>query len=561
MKYNIFLIIALFFLPLSGQTQHNAEFVNNEATFKIQNGAIMTVKGDMHNIGSLLDNDGLLEIQGNLYANNTFQQRGTGTVRLENNDVNIGERQFISGSYAVRGGTAQIGVDDGSFYDLELANTAGILYLVGTGNMADVRNSVDFLPSSASGTPNRNNIVTQNIGTTGAITYPANGANYAAVFGMMNNSAGTTNFKNSSINAGGNLSTIDQGYIIGRLRRAIAPTGGVYDYVLGLEPAATTAARGLQYIDLDVANNTYDVIEGYFQQGSPNNNTVGTECGGYQMDNFWGDRHGEWVFNDINNINGGEYEVTVWPQDPTVAFSGTVWTISKDDVYLYPASNPLNNDCGPSPLGLDRGPFNGFSEFGLVSSAVFVPIELLSLTAKPIKNQFIRIDWATAKEENVDFFELERSLDGVIFEKIGEQKAAGTTTLAQYYTYDDYNVLSNVDYYYRIKTIDIDGTIEYTEIVVAVMQTSQNENLVSIYPNPIGKDDFTIVVKSRKEQKVAIKVYDAIGQLVYNKETNLEIGVNQLLVNSDDWASGVYFVQIRGVEWSKTKELIKLYEK
>jgi len=558
MKINI--LIAILFLCTylnSLLAQHNAEFANQGAIIKVEGSAIMTVQGDMHNIGGTLSNDGLIEVQGNLYSDGTFQQRGTGTVRMENNDVNVNERQFISGSYAVRGGAASVGVDDGSFYNLELANTAGIVYLIGAGDIADVRNTVNFLPAAASGSPARNNIVTHDIGMTGAITYPANGASYSATFGMMNNATGTTNFLNNSIDLGGNMSATDMGYVIGKLRRAIAPGGGVYGYILGLEPAAVNLARGFQYIHLDVQANTYDVIESYFQQGSPNNAAVATECNGYQMDDFWGNRHGEWHFTDMNGIQGGNYEVKVWPQDPTTPWSGTVWTISKDDVFEFPSANPLHNDCGPTTAGLDRGPFNGFSDFGVVSSTVFVPIDLLYLTATPIDNNFIKVDWATAKEENVDYFEVQRSLDGHTFQTIATQDAAGTSTVTQYYTYDDYNVLPNVDYYYRIKTVDDDATFDHTHTVVASIKKDGGYQAVTVYPNPVGQGGFTLDIKALTDKPLHIQAFDAIGQLVYSRRVDVLKGVNRLTIDSDDWASGTYFIQVVGADFSEVKELIK----
>jgi hypothetical protein len=158
------LVWMIFFIPVMLSAQHSNELYNNGAIISIQSGATVNVRGDMHMIGGTLTNAGTITVEGNLYSNTSFQQRGAGTVRIENANVNTGERQFISGSYAVRGGQAAIGVDDGSFYNLELNNDQGFVYLVGAGNVADVRNSVDFKPALI-----RNTIVTHDIGMTGVI--------------------------------------------------------------------------------------------------------------------------------------------------------------------------------------------------------------------------------------------------------------------------------------------------------------------------------------------------------------------------------------------------------
>ena len=53
---------------------------------------------------------------------------------------------------------------------------------------------------------------------------------------MMNNNAGLTTIGNAA-SIGGNMSAIDQGYVIGKLRRAINDAaGGIYEFPVGLEP-------------------------------------------------------------------------------------------------------------------------------------------------------------------------------------------------------------------------------------------------------------------------------------------------------------------------------------
>lgn len=265
MKKLYFLSLSLLVLASQVFAQHNNELYSDGALIHVEPGAEVYVRGDVHLVGTstTLENNGLIQVEGNMYSNNTFQQRGTGTVRLYNENVNTGAPQFLDGSFAVRGGQAQIGVDDGSFYNLELANDQGIVYLIGTGNVADVQNSVDFAPAAASASVNK--IITHDISS-----LPANGSGYSAVFGLMNSSAGLGNMSSNTVDLGGNMSPIDAGYIQGKFRRAVDPAGGIYGYPMGLEPAGPGTARGLQYVHLNLGANNYDVIEGYFQNGSTN---------------------------------------------------------------------------------------------------------------------------------------------------------------------------------------------------------------------------------------------------------------------------------------------------
>lgn len=527
-------IISFFNYSLS---QHNNEFYNDGALVHVQAGAEVHVWGDVHMAGATaeLQNNGLIKTQGNSYSDNLFQQSGTGTYRVENSDVNTGERQFIEGSYAVRGGTGQIGVDDGSFYDLELANDQSIVYLVGSGNVADVRNSVNY---QAGATMNR--IITHDVGLTGVITPPANGSGYASVFGLMNSTAGLANLLNNTVTVSGNMSGVDQGYVQGKFRRAIDPAGGVYGFVMGVEPDLPFEQRGMQYIHLDFAANNYDVISGYFESASPNTGTAGFECSGETVDYFGGVAHGEWFFTDITGTGTGTYAVQVWPQDDNLPFL-TTWLITKDNSFQGTA-----NECGPSPVGLTRSGFNGFSEFGVAGVTSALPIEFLNINAQGIDDHIV-VTWNVASELNLSHYELERSEDAITFEHISDHAAVGTTQAPQTYSYDDYDVRYFQNYYYRVKSVDNDGSYEYTPIVSASIQNGSgmfDENSVYLFPNP-SSDDFMLLLHSDQDMNVTMEVSNSLGQIVMGRDLNALTGSTTFGIKSKDWRPGVYYVQLK----------------
>ncbi len=523
--------------------QHNNEFYNNGSLVHVQAGAELHVWGDMHNVQATgaLQNFGLIKVQGNSYSDALFQQRGTGTYRIHNSNVNVGERQFISGSYAVRGGQAQLGVNDGSFYNLELANDQGIVYLVGAGNVADVRNNVNFNPLA--GVPNR--ILTHNVGMIGPVVPPANGSAYTGVFGLMNSTVGMANLINNTVTLNGNMSGVDNGYIQGKMRRAVAPAGGQYGFVVGLEPAGAGAQRGVQYVLANLAANNYDVIMSYFQTASPNSFPSIVECSGNTIDYFGGTDHGEWIFSDITGIGAGTYQMFVWPQDDNYPAS-SIWAVSKDNSLQGTA-----NDCGPSPVGLSRAGFNGFagpSEFNVVAAIITLPIELLDINATGIVDH-IDVEWRVASESNVSHYELERSETGLDFQFITSQQAVGTTTQLQTYEYSDFDVRYFQDYYYRVKSVDNDGSITYTPIVMANIKNSTgqfSEEMVWIYPNP-STEDFSISIYSDESRELSMTIYNSIGQLIQERTSQLQKGNTVLNVNSNEWASGVYHVRLEDV--------------
>lgn len=530
MKLTISLFFSLIVCALFAQ--HNNEFYNNGAEVTIQNGADVYVMGDFHNYQAtgLLRNNGFVEIQGHAISDNLFQQRGTGRVLMINNDVNAGETQYISGSYAVRGGQAAIGVNDGSFYNLELGNDQGIVWLNGTGNIAGVRNSIDF---NGPGSPGVNRIITHD-----PTAIPANGNGYTATFGLMNPTAGLGSMADNTVSSNGNMSGTDNGFIQGNFRRAISPAGGTYNYVLGLQPAGAGAQRGMQYMNLILGANNYDVISGYFQTGLDNTFATVTECAGYLIDYWGGTDHGQWVMSDITGSGAGAYEVRVWPQDDNFP-AKSVWMVTKDNAVQGTA-----DDCGPSPVGLDRAAFNGMGQFGVAAADVnILPAELLNIWATP-KVDNIEVGWLVGSEFNLDYYELQRSENGIDFEPIAIIDAVGTTQSEQTYTFNDYNVGRNKIYYYRYQSFDHDFSTEFSPTVSSQLSGSDDfAESVLLYPNPTN-GVFHIEMSLDLNSEIELIVFNNAGQLIQSRQLQGSNGNNVFVLDAQEWANGVYIVQL-----------------
>lgn len=537
-----YILFISFFSSYLCVAQHSNELVNDGGSITVQPGAAIYVMGDVHMQGAtgLLNNNGTIEVQGNSYSDSQFQQRGTGVYRIDNSDVNIGERQFISGSYSVRGGQGQIGVNDGSFYDLQLANDQGIVFLVGGGNIADVRNSVDFGAGSVT-----NRIITHDIGITGAYTPPTNGSGYSGVFGLMNSTSGIGNFLNNTVSSNGNLSGVDNGYIQGKLRRAINPVGGTYNYVLGLEPAGGGAQRGFQYIHIDVDANNYNVITGYFESASSNSSALTVECSGESL-NYWGGTdHGEWMFSDISGSGTGTYEIRIWPQDHNYP-GHTIWAITKDNTL---SGTP--NDCGLTTIGLSRTGFDGFgspSEFNVAAPTSPLPVELYEVNALGIIDH-INLSWSVASENNFSHYEIERSENALDFTYMKSIVAQAGPGISHTYSDDDFDTRPNQFYYYRIKSVDLNGAFEYSPTVSARINGTGlafNEDAVWIYPNP-SSNDFVLNIHSDNTQNVSIQILNTLGQAVDGDVISLNKGSTSLTINASSWAKGVYIVELQNI--------------
>ena len=137
-----------------------------------------------------------------------------------------------------------------------------------------------------------------------------------------------------------------------------------------------------------------------------------------------------------------------------------------------------------------------------------LPVEFLSFNAKPVQNHVL-LDWSTATEVNSDFYEVERSRDGVNFKPIGKVTAAGFSTTVKSYSFKDNAPLNGVNYY-RLKQVDRNGTFEYTNILSVVF----NLGVMVVYPNPVADRNINVNIPDGDESTLRATLYDITGKSV-----------------------------------------------
>jgi hypothetical protein len=146
---------------------------------------------------------------------------------------------------------------------------------------------------------------------------------------------------------------------------------------------------------------------------------------------------------------------------------------------------------------------------------------LLNFNVYPVNNDFIQLQWITASEKNTAHFGIERSLDGINFIGIDTENASGNSNIQQTYSYNDFNVQENTLYYYRLKSVDLDGTFSYSDIRTARINSRNNEPSIVIYPNPIINNQFQIDLYNYTGD-VMIKLYDILGKLIVQNKIQTE---------------------------------------
>ena len=185
-----------------------------------------------------------------------------------------------------------------------------------------------------------------------------------------------------------------------------------------------------------------------------------------------------------------------------------------------------------------------------------LPVTLKSFTALLLRNNLIKLDWATLQEINCDRYEIERSYDGKKFSSVGTVKGHGFTSLDMYYTFNDdvTGVNANI-IYYRLRQVDIDGKSSFSKVVsVRVKKTTG----FTVSPNPFNSY-VNVNIDWNTNETTVVKVFTMSGTEVLSKNIKMNKGTNYIQLNElSTLTPGNYIIQFNVSEGRIFKQISKL---
>jgi uncharacterized protein (TIGR03790 family) len=205
-----------------------------------------------------------------------------------------------------------------------------------------------------------------------------------------------------------------------------------------------------------------------------------------------------------------------------------------------------------------------------------LPVQLNRFDASSTAgNGTVDLHWSTLTEVNNYCFMVQRTdTTAVAFADIEGSTVAGhgTTLDPQSYSWSDHNVRPGA-YYYRLKQIDMDGTVHYSERQLVVVSTTaagvddqrgstpEGFALQQNYPNPFNPSTrirFSIPVAGT----VRLAVYNSVGQEVaVLVDAPQSAGEHEVAFSPDQAssiASGKYFYRLQAGNRTETKSMVYL---
>ena len=173
-----------------------------------------------------------------------------------------------------------------------------------------------------------------------------------------------------------------------------------------------------------------------------------------------------------------------------------------------------------------------------------LPIELIDYSGNyKSKENAVLLEWQTSTEINNDFFTVERSYDGLVYEVIETVDGAGNSKNTLSYSLKDENPKSGTSYY-RLQQTDFDGASSTTG-VVAVNVSDKGD--IKLFPTATASN-VNLEMFMGAPTYTEITVYNAVGVLVFMEKIELGKGMTSFVIPSSDFDAGIYFVRINGID-------------
>ncbi|MBT8390391.1 MAG: T9SS type A sorting domain-containing protein [Ignavibacteriaceae bacterium] len=184
-----------------------------------------------------------------------------------------------------------------------------------------------------------------------------------------------------------------------------------------------------------------------------------------------------------------------------------------------------------------------------------IPVELASLNAENYEDEIV-ISWQTATETNNLGFAVERIyLSNSDWNEIGFVPGFGTTTEPKSYSFTD-DIISSGTYKYRLKQIDLDGTVSYSSELEVEVNGPNKFALYQNYPNPFNPST-TIKFAIPEKTSLELSVYNSLGEKVVEVfKGELDEGYHQIEFSATNFSSGIYLYRLESKNFVSVKKMI-----
>ena len=155
--------------------------------------------------------------------------------------------------------------------------------------------------------------------------------------------------------------------------------------------------------------------------------------------------------------------------------------------------------------GTTSGRIDNISITVYYSDPSTLPVSLVNFSAKK-NNSSINVNWTTDNESGMSSYQVQRSSDGTNFSNIQSVQSRNSVGRTGYSATDN-KPLNGIGYY-RLKMVEVDGSVTYSKIVTVQFATG---NLITIYPS-LWKKGTTLNISNPNHEKLTAHFFNSAGQ-------------------------------------------------
>ncbi len=165
--------------------------------------------------------------------------------------------------------------------------------------------------------------------------------------------------------------------------------------------------------------------------------------------------------------------------------------------------------------------------------------------------------WRTVTESNFSRFEVEKSTDGVYYTTIVTINPQGNGSIGADYDFADEQLAASN--YYRLKMIDNDGFVEYSDIKIVTTDCSSGVSISGVFPNPVRNTTSSVrFISSIDDVDATMVITDVLSRVVTQQTINVAEGQNFINLDVSTFNSGIYYLFLEGNNWqTSTVKFVK----
>lgn len=245
------------------------------------------------------------------------------------------------------------------------------------------------------------------------------------------------------------------------------------------------------------------------------------------------------AYSGTIRIHYQDAELNGLPEPSLVAsvYNGSIWqrfgAASSDATTNYVVSNSINT----VPL----------KELTLVVPSSILPLSFLNAAAYR-RSGGVQIDWKVGDQTSTNYYEVERSADGIHFTKVHTVAALRIVASGHTYNWLDAAAAAGT-IYYRIKAIGLNGNATYS--LILKITTSNTPGNIGISPNPLVGNLLNLQLVNQKEGKYTIRIIYINGQVLYTTTIMHGGGSSVQQLRIPNISKGTYQLQIEKPDYTR----------